>query len=123
MDGNAENITAELISAQLALVRIMQESAGEAIARNDWQNADRITNIIDRVFGTFLRGIQVMSIDVSALKNALSSLGSVNPDLVKQLQDGLAAQSADISDIKNALAELNAAAGGSTPTPVPPPAV
>jgi methyl-accepting chemotaxis protein len=102
---------------QLGLVTQLQQRANEAIARNDWQNVDKLTTTIDKAFGTFLQGVQIMAIDVSALKNVLSGAGAVSPDVIKQLTEKVDAQAKDLAEIKTALEELNAAAGSA---PVPP---
>lgn len=106
----------ELIMSQLGLVTQLQQRANEAIARNDWQNVDKLTTTIDKAFSTFLQGVQVMAIDVSALKNVLSSAGAVSPDTIKQLQDKIDAQAKDVADLKAAIEELNTAAA-SNPAP------
>ena len=112
----------KLISSQIALVVQLQEQANAAIARSDWQSVDRIVGTINTAFNTFLKGIDTMAIDVSALKTVLSSTGS--PEQVQALQTSIAEltsqveqqrsqlqqQQQDVTDIKEALTELNTAA-------------
>lgn len=119
------------IAAQLNIVRQLQNSCIEAIQRNDWQNVDRVSKSIDLVFGTFLEGVKVMAIDVSALKNVLSSGGAGSTDAIATLQSTLQAKiddltnqlsntTASVEEIKAAIQELEDAAkssGGTAPTP------
>lgn len=115
-----EQGASELILSQIALVRRLQEETQEAIARNDWQNAQRLISTIHEAFSTFTEGITKMAIDVSNLKNVLTGQAAVTPDTVKQLSDRLTAieekvqqdevLKQDVADLKEAIASLNDAA-------------
>lgn len=109
----------QLIQSQLGLVAQLQHRANEAITRNDWQNVDKIITQIDVAFNTFLEGVKTMAIDVSSLKNVLTT-GAASADDIKQLKEKIESQAKDIEDIKTAFQELNSAASSAPTTPTVP---
>lgn len=114
----------KLISDQIAIVVRLQGAVNDALDRNDSQSAQRLVTTLDQAFQSFLDGVQKMAIDVSGLKNALTS-SSANADAIQSLTsrvaqieqtlsslapEAIANLQTDVSDIKTALQELNTAA-------------
>lgn len=118
----------QLISDQIAIAYRLQQGVLESLDRNDSQTAARLVATLDQAFGTFLQGVKEMAIDVSGLKNVLSTtsqsqsvlnaltervskleetIKSASPEAIANLQT-------DVSDIKTALQELNTAAASAS---------
>ena len=118
----------QLISDQIAITVRLQQGVLESLERNDSQTAARLVETLDKAFGTFLQGVKEMAIDVSGLKNVLSTtsqsqsvlnaltervskleetIKSASPEAIANLQT-------EVSDIKTALQELNTAAASAS---------